>query len=862
MKSIYESVRNIIEGNYTGKNVPRSNFNRVRIAPQQGGIDPESNTVKPVEIFPSAAGRSAQGGTGILSKIKSSFSRAADLEKSLTANPPPVYRNTPAAPKQTSNELPSVTTSKVMGTTTYTSPPPVVTKGPTGSEKIPADAAVPAYIRQNKPEPVMTDKPSASQKAKDLMDKMDQMQQQGIGQTKPKVSSDFYKNLKGIGMKQSNESRMGSAYATIRRILGERSYTYDQLKEYQDKRDIAVQDQEKKDLAAIQAELKKGRTLDPKVQKRYDELTAKNKSEKSKSQANMTDSQNAPKVGEYIDIKNKPQVDKMSPITPGSLGKRIDVTRVDLEKDNSRGSQTKYLADKGLKGNEAMKKQEADAAKKAADAAKKAATVKPIASTIPANNNNPPASAPAQSAVAPLPKTTVSREAETSGPDLNAMKKDIASNQKYDKPIDTVTATKDNADSEKPVEAPTEKSQASTEAPKPSTADDYKTGDYRRFDPKAPMRGEFSRVNNNQNDKSQTPETPAAAAPPQAAMTPSSSEFKFSADQEKWLGKANRQDPYILNRMPGDKPPVDYYKDPKDQELAKKINTGNETVKKIKGAIGMKESTINKKFDITDALYQSVMEVMKKDKKEGSVPRNSEEEKLAAFHGDPKRITHGDVLKARGVTKEEVDEVDEALVGNQHKIDANKNNKIDAHDFKLLRAKKKTNESVDKGGKLEIEDRKKLEMDKKNSPENNEKGMTRGTRPRTASPGFGKDDYKPLIPDTEKSGSARVSPYGTTVKADPKGKMKPSSGDPEGVKESKDTPGNGYAHQCAIHVKSESFGEGRTITTQHADPDAEGNIEWYDVMFEHGIERYVPTSTLEILVSEMHMHSKKKKKMM
>ena len=32
--------------------------------------------------------------------------------------------------------------------------------------------------------------------------------------------------------------------------------------------------------------------------------------------------------------------------------------------------------------------------------------------------------------------------------------------------------------------------------------------------------------------------------------------------------------------------------------------------------------------------------------------------------------------------------MDEALKGNQHKIDANKNNKVDAHDFKLLRAKK------------------------------------------------------------------------------------------------------------------------------------------------------------------------------
>ena len=37
---------------------------------------------------------------------------------------------------------------------------------------------------------------------------------------------------------------------------------------------------------------------------------------------------------------------------------------------------------------------------------------------------------------------------------------------------------------------------------------------------------------------------------------------------------------------------------------------------------------------------------------------------------------------------EEVEEVDEALTGNQHKIDANKNGKVDAHDFHLLRNKK------------------------------------------------------------------------------------------------------------------------------------------------------------------------------
>jgi len=38
--------------------------------------------------------------------------------------------------------------------------------------------------------------------------------------------------------------------------------------------------------------------------------------------------------------------------------------------------------------------------------------------------------------------------------------------------------------------------------------------------------------------------------------------------------------------------------------------------------------------------------------------------------------------------KQEPKMLEEGLKGQQHKIDANKNNKIDAHDFKLLRAKK------------------------------------------------------------------------------------------------------------------------------------------------------------------------------
>jgi len=75
-------------------------------------------------------------------------------------------------------------------------------------------------------------------------------------------------------------------------------------------------------------------------------------------------------------------------------------------------------------------------------------------------------------------------------------------------------------------------------------------------------------------------------------------------------------------------------------------------------------------------------------------------------------------------------------------------------------------------------------------------------------------------------------------------------------KKNKDTPGQ---HQCAVHVKNEQWGAGRTIHSQHAEPDAEGNIAWYDVMFEHGIEKKVPVTELNILTQESHMHSKKKK---
>ena len=67
-------------------------------------------------------------------------------------------------------------------------------------------------------------------------------------------------------------------------------------------------------------------------------------------------------------------------------------------------------------------------------------------------------------------------------------------------------------------------------------------------------------------------------------------------------------------------------------------------------------------------------------------------------------------------------------------------------------------------------------------------------------------------------------------------------------------------HDCATHVFHHTFGLGECLYSKHAEPDVNGNIAWYDVMFEHGIERQVDTSSFRIVVSEMHGNSHPKKK--
>ena len=66
-------------------------------------------------------------------------------------------------------------------------------------------------------------------------------------------------------------------------------------------------------------------------------------------------------------------------------------------------------------------------------------------------------------------------------------------------------------------------------------------------------------------------------------------------------------------------------------------------------------------------------------------------------------------------------------------------------------------------------------------------------------------------------------------------------------------------HNCATHVYHEQWGGGQTITTMHAEPDENGFVEWYDVMFDHGIEKGVPVSEMKVTKEMSHGNHKKKK---
>jgi len=64
----------------------------------------------------------------------------------------------------------------------------------------------------------------------------------------------------------------------------------------------------------------------------------------------------------------------------------------------------------------------------------------------------------------------------------------------------------------------------------------------------------------------------------------------------------------------------------------------------------------------------------------------------------------------------------------------------------------------------------------------------------------------------------------------------------------------GKPHNCATHVEHSKWGKGECISESHAEPDENGNVAWYNVVFEHGTET-VNTADVKVLKSSHHMHA-------
>ena len=210
-----------------------------------------------------------------------------------------------------------------------------------------------------------------------------------------------------------------------------------------------------------------------------------------------------------------------------------------------------------------------------------------------------------------------------------------------------------------------------------------------------------------------------------------------------------------------------------------------------------------------------------------TVPKTPKEKSLAALAEPKDKITHADVMTGRGVKKEEMSSKEKMKKGLYNKEEAKQ---VD----ETIVNGKIVNNKIYKPGKSDAAFDYKSPRKPQDSPNRKHGDVTStGHDVKKISTGM---VYTKRFEEVEQVNEAPV----------------------DGV-----APGSmeGDKHMCASKVMHKEWKEGKTLFSQHAEPNEIGLIEWYDVMFDHGIEKKVPTRDLEIMVSESHMSHSKKKKM-
>ena len=169
----------------------------------------------------------------------------------------------------------------------------------------------------------------------------------------------------------------------------------------------------------------------------------------------------------------------------------------------------------------------------------------------------------------------------------------------------------------------------------------------------------------------------------------------------------------------------------------------------------------------------------------------------------------------------------------------------------------KINEKLDavnpKAAKKKFDDRKDKDIDNDGDVDSSDKFLHKRRK------AIGKalnnaDDFKPHMmydPKTGKGYEAKKMDDHLRMKKMGYTHEKPKM---EGLEDSPN-PANSQ-HLCAKNVVHEEWGEGNPVHGQHADPDENGDIAWYDVIFEHGVEKGVSINELKVTKAESHHHGK------
>jgi hypothetical protein len=66
-------------------------------------------------------------------------------------------------------------------------------------------------------------------------------------------------------------------------------------------------------------------------------------------------------------------------------------------------------------------------------------------------------------------------------------------------------------------------------------------------------------------------------------------------------------------------------------------------------------------------------------------------------------------------------------------------------------------------------------------------------------------------------------------------------------------------HMCASKVVHPKYGTGKPLVGEHAVPNKDGDVAWYRIMFEHGVEM-CETYALEVIAEGPHANHYSKKK--